>query len=192
MSVDETPRVWVGCLSCYNNGDLVGYWVDAVDAPQDMPAWDAGGSGMAKAHAYLAGRGFIHEELWVFDFENFGGLLKGECSPADAVRLGEAVEAINDDGYPLDAVAAWLSNGGETLGDWADISEAFQDSYYGEYDSGRDYAMELAEGTGVDLSVPVWPFTCIDWDRAWNELRLGDGMWTEPTGTGSVYIFRAV
>ena len=27
-----TPRVWPACLNCYNNGRLVGQWVDCADA----------------------------------------------------------------------------------------------------------------------------------------------------------------
>lgn len=29
---DTTPRVWLGCLSCYANGRLVGDWYDAIEA----------------------------------------------------------------------------------------------------------------------------------------------------------------
>ena len=29
---DETPRVWVSCLHCYNNGHLVGDWFEATEA----------------------------------------------------------------------------------------------------------------------------------------------------------------
>ena len=31
-TTDFTPRVWPGCLSCYNSGRLVGHWVDCVGA----------------------------------------------------------------------------------------------------------------------------------------------------------------
>lgn len=33
-STDTTPRVWVGCLACYNAGRLVGDWHDASDADE--------------------------------------------------------------------------------------------------------------------------------------------------------------
>ena len=29
---DTTPHVWPACLACYNNGRLVGQWVDCTDA----------------------------------------------------------------------------------------------------------------------------------------------------------------
>ena len=36
----DTPRVWVGCVTCVSNGDLNGRWTDAIDAetvfPQDL------------------------------------------------------------------------------------------------------------------------------------------------------------
>ncbi len=31
------PRVWVGCLGCYNAGVLVGAWVDAAEAEDFEP-----------------------------------------------------------------------------------------------------------------------------------------------------------
>lgn len=31
-TTDTTPRVWIGCLACYNTGRLVGDWHDAIGA----------------------------------------------------------------------------------------------------------------------------------------------------------------
>lgn len=31
-TTDTTPRVWIGCLACYNSGRLVGDWHDAIGA----------------------------------------------------------------------------------------------------------------------------------------------------------------
>lgn len=28
----DGAKAWVGCLSCYNNGDLVGEWFEAAEA----------------------------------------------------------------------------------------------------------------------------------------------------------------
>jgi hypothetical protein len=35
----EVPRAWVGCLACYNDGRLVGSWMDGEEAG-DREAWD--------------------------------------------------------------------------------------------------------------------------------------------------------
>ena len=33
-TTDTTPRVWIGCLACYNEGRLVGDWYDAITADE--------------------------------------------------------------------------------------------------------------------------------------------------------------
>jgi hypothetical protein len=30
-STTDTVRAWVGCLGCYNNGNLVGEWIDGTE-----------------------------------------------------------------------------------------------------------------------------------------------------------------
>ena len=36
----------------------------------------------------------------------------------------------------------------------------------------------------------AWPLTCIDWEQAWRELRIGDGYWLEDIGGGDWLVFR--
>lgn len=41
-------------------------------------------------------------------------------------------------------------------------------------DAGREFSMECAEASGIELSPPTssgWPIDCIDWNQAWQELR---------------------
>ena len=33
-TTDTTPRAWIGCLACYNEGRLVGDWYDAINAAE--------------------------------------------------------------------------------------------------------------------------------------------------------------
>lgn len=194
-------RVWVGCLGCYNAGGLVGRWVDAAEAgdyePHEAVNLPAGG-------VPPCGRLEGADERWCFDHEGFGGFLSGECSPAEAQRIAEAMAEAEADGAELAAVGEYLANTGERLTDWADVREGFEESYQGEYDSGEDYAERSFEEMGgfdvygeaggsdrpADLS-SRWPFYCIDWERAWRELRLGDGMWTAES-SGGVYVFRSI
>lgn len=56
--------------------------------------------------------------------------------------------------------------------------EDASDRYFGIYrgtetEVGRELAQELAENSGVDVSGLQWPQRCIDWDAAWQELRMG-------------------
>ena len=50
--------------------------------------------------------------------------------------------------------------------DWEYGETLIRDSYF------RDYAQELAEDCGMIKSDCSWPYTCIDWDQAANELKM--------------------
>ena len=182
----DTPRVWVGCLGCYNAGALVGAWVDGTEAGELEP------------HRYLAAGeppsccALKSDERWCFDHEGFGGLLEGECSPAEAQRIAEAIAAMAEDGTEPAAVAAWLDHTGERLQEWdAPTREGFEEAYQGEYRSEEDFAEELAEELGLIPEDAGWPAYCIDWERAARELFMGDYWSTEAPG-GMVYVFRSV
>lgn len=78
-----TPRVWIGCLACYNAGELVGHWYDAVDAADVLPV-------------DLHGVPTDHEELWVMDHEHIPTIPgRGEMDPYSASLWGRAIEAVS-------------------------------------------------------------------------------------------------
>lgn len=58
--VGGTPSVWIGCLSHFNAGALVGDWFDAIDDLEVTVADVHRGSGRDGSHC---------EGLWVFDHE---------------------------------------------------------------------------------------------------------------------------
>jgi hypothetical protein len=70
--------------------------------------------------------------------------------------------------------------------------EQFEEAFCGEWASLGDYAEELAtelgEVTGTQLA--MWPFTCIDWERAGRELECGGDIWSTEAPSGRVWIFR--
>ena len=125
--LDTAPRVWVGCLACYNNGRLVGEWVDATAAEDYVPC-------------RRSDFGAPHEEWWVMDHEYFDGLLTGECSPMEATRLAGLIDHIEDDGrVPVIAFAEWCSNqhiDSPTEDDYA----AAADKHQGVFESREDWA----------------------------------------------------
>jgi hypothetical protein len=203
---DPGPRVWVGCLGCYNAGALAGGWVDAIDA-ETFDAHSARALAMAGIDAPACGQARA-EEPWCMDHEGFGGLLTGEFSPATAARVGALIADAVAEGYDVEAVAAWFDYTGapvENVDTWADVSDDFAEAFCGEYASGADYAETLAddigafhvygEAIGSDRPTDVsarWPFTCIDWQRAWRELEIGGDNYTADAPGGRVYVFRAV
>lgn len=176
------PQVWVGCLACYNAGNLVGQWIDADEAGDLTPE-------------ELHGRPTSHEELWVFDFQDFHGFLDGECSPMEAQRIAERMTEAEEDGIDLDALGAYLSHVGGTFDEDYDFDD-FRDHFHGEFESVEDYARSFADDIGAFKiegryggdSVDVedrWPFDCIDWSQAARNL----GVWTVTTKDYNVYVF---
>lgn len=63
---------------------------------------------------------------------------------------------------------------------------------YSEERAGADFAQQLAEDSGIWDGRSVWPFSCIDWEDAWNELCMGDGFRLHDIGGGEWLVFRSV
>ena len=164
---------WVGCLSCYNDGALVGEWIDATmadDAAND-PEWQAA---THEHHGRTAE--FVRdrcEEWWVMDHEGFGSL--GECGTASIQASAKLLTELSDDDERAAFVAYCAATGAEFN---ADGLESHRDNYCGKWDSFKDYAQEMAgdyRPFGADSEtarvLESWPYNCIDWDQAARELE---------------------
>ncbi len=161
------PKVWVGCLACYNNGDLRGEWMDAADGPDwKCPVVDENGP---------------HEEFWVMDYEGFGGMLDGECSPTTAAKLAATLDSVPE--FERAAFAAWV---GEGCGD-SDDYLGFADHYRGEWGSFRDYAEDDAALLleGVDETVARY----FDYAAYARDLESDYTVLDAEEGKGKVYVF---
>ncbi|HET9671705.1 MAG TPA: antirestriction protein ArdA, partial [Actinomycetota bacterium] len=142
------------------------------------------GSEILRADPYAAG----HEELWVFDHQGYRGFLSGECSPSEAQTLAEWLDQLDESPYPLDAIAAYRDHIGHEYADRdrEAFLDDFAEAYAGEHDSAADFAENYAEETGALEGAPDrWPFSCIDWSHAADELET----WTADAGGGCVYVF---
>ncbi|MFE4635076.1 antirestriction protein ArdA [Streptomyces sp. NPDC056773] len=169
------PRVWIGCLACYNSGYLTGDWYDAdtgdLVTPED-----------------LHGGPTDHEELWVMDHDEFQGALEGECSPAHAAEIAEALQGLTHD--ELGPFSVWVAEWGDDV-DNAHWVDRFREEYRGFHESEGHYAQEWADDTSQDEDterMTRWPWNSIDWDRAAEELFSG-GLHAEPVSGGGVYVF---
>ncbi|WP_282703728.1 antirestriction protein ArdA [Streptomyces sp. CC219B] len=168
------PRVWIGCLACYNAGRLVGDWYSADTADLVTPA-------------DLHKRETSHEELWVMDHEGFCGALDGECSPSEAAEIAEALSSLTED--EAAPFAAWVEVFGEQS-DRAHWVDQFRDAYRGFYSDEAAYAQEWAEMTSSEEDkerMTRWPFNEIDWSRAADELFSG-GLHAEDA-PGGIWVF---
>lgn len=181
----DVPRVWTGCLGCYNAGRLVGVWTDADQIPTDPETW-AELVENPTGETIKPGIYDTHEELWVFDHEGWGGLLKGECSPADAAARWEVLAQIPEHDRGAFAAYVGLATGTGDLGDYV---SAFEDAYCGEWGSREEYAENLAEDIGAVDPHASWPNVYIDWGRAARDLFLD--YYDVPAPDGGIYVYRA-
>lgn len=115
-------RVWVGCLACYNAGNLRGEWVDALEA--------------ADWACPIAS----HGETWVMDSDGFGSV--GEMSPAAAVELAQWIDEAQRgtlDGVPVVVLLHMRDEYGDDL-------KPLQDNYCGRWDS----LLEMIEANAAE------------------------------------------
>lgn len=199
MSTD-VPRVWVGCLACYNDGSLVGQWYEAAEAgdlTSEKVHLDAGrvGDALGTPDAFRwtpedteAAPLFDpeHEEIWVFDHENFGDLLSGECSPSRAAKLAQHLEEVDE--WQRDAFIAWVGTGShEEDGDGLPSISTFEDRYCGEWKNEEDYAQEFYDSTG-DLPEEHPLCAYIDWERVARDMFMD---YYTANAPGGIYVFRS-
>lgn len=147
-------RVWVGCLAHYNNGDLIGEWVDAADADD----WVCPRANPDDVYINC-------EEYWVMDHEVPG--VSGEMSPSDAGLWADVFSRVEE--YEEDAFVAWLKLEGRDVRS-INVDE-FRGAYAGEHDSDEAFAQDMADEF-VESETRGWPFNCIDWERAARELMM--------------------
>jgi antirestriction protein len=126
MEESNTPRIYVACLSAYNNGHLWGEWID-VDRDSDEITVDIkvmlSRSPMAKFEAC--------EEWAIHTYEGFSGIQIGEYESID--RVVELVQKLKEHG---EAFAAYLDHY-----NLEDINN-FEDRYHGSYESERAFTEE--------------------------------------------------
>lgn len=121
------------------------------------------------------------------DHEGYEGFLNGECSPVEAQRLAEAIDAIDDAGVSVAAVAAWADNRGEKVEEWdRPTREAFEESFDGEWPSEKAFAEERF---GEIYEVPEEIESYIDYEKVARDFFMGDN-WSAENPSGGVFVFR--
>jgi antirestriction protein len=167
-------RAYVADLAAYNSGQLIGQWVDldGLDADDMKAAVQAviDASPFPGAEEYA-----IHD--WDGVPTSFGEWPDWELVAAYVEAATELDEA------DLQAFNIWRDN----VPGYNNELQAFRDEYRGCYDSGAEYAEQLADDLGIPFPAG-WPFSCIDWDSAWREVELGGDCWSE-RGSFGLHVF---
>lgn len=168
VDTDYTPRAWVGCLGCYNEGRLTGAWLELDE-----------GLDLSPVLAAICTRP-NHEELWCFDVENLGS--SEEMSVPEALERAEAMrgllEAAESRGLPVPVALQYVENSNCKPGSWPDVADAFQCSVEDE----ADYVLEYLENSGIEL--PSWLH--VDYRGSFEDLTSG---MTSIRYEGELYLF---
>lgn len=184
-------KVWIGCMACYNGGDLVGFWIDAdeaVDVTEPREAFGAHIRANESGHYPSAHDEEQHEEFWVYDVDDAPHKsLNREMSPMEAGEIAERLAELEDLDLDLEAFGAWIDHTGHEFLK-ADTG-LFEDAYCGVWKDEEDYAYDLAESMGTVPKDHSWPASYIDWDRAARDLFMD--MFTEPASVGGIHVFRS-
>ncbi|MGO1539793.1 MAG: antirestriction protein ArdA [Leucobacter sp.] len=166
-------------FGCYNNGQLVGEWFDAIDADEVTLVDVHRGSGGSREGC---------EELWCFDGDDMP--VHREMSPNEAAEWGRVFDEVDE--HQRAALYAWVASGdyvSEDTGNLPVVSD-FQERYCGHWDSFDDYARQLADDIGLLRDVPEEIATYFDWDSWIRDLSFE--YLTCGAETGGVYVFRAL
>ena len=128
----ETPRIYVADLEAYNNGRLVGEWLDLADYNNADELMDAIQDVLKKSGG---------EEYAIHDVEYVPRSLYSEyMSRNDFEALYEVMETAKRYDLPLEVVEEIVSQYGE----------GGVDEFYGKYNDAEDFAIELVDEMGIE------------------------------------------
>nr|MDZ8061309.1 antirestriction protein ArdA [Nostoc sp. EkiNYC01] len=187
--IDEnTPKIYVACLSAYNCGMLHGLWIDATQEPEDIEddiKWMLSWSPVLDDEPC--------EEWAIHDYENFPGFSLREYESLEYIsKLAQALDEAED----ADAMAAWLNYAKDMIHDpdIEELAEEFDSYYCGHWESERDFVVKSSEIEEIynwsefEKKFQFWSFH-IDWDSVARDLFLEgyDSVKAKPYG---IYVFR--
>jgi antirestriction protein len=141
---DETPKIWVGEWSLYNEGNLTGEWVDLSD-------FEDGSEVMDKIQALLdewtKSTGELREEYAIFDFENFPSELYSEqMGEAEFDKIITAYKLSENLDIPMDVLASLMKE--YDLDDENALEEFVNERYIGYFENNSELGEHLVEMYG--------------------------------------------
>jgi antirestriction protein len=128
----ETPRIYVADLEAYNNGKLVGEWLDLANYDDADELMDAIENVIKKSGG---------EEYAIHDAEYIPSSMYSEyMGRKDFEELYEMMDLAKQNNLPLEVVQDVVSQYGASA----------VDEFVGKYDSQEDFAQELVDDTGIE------------------------------------------
>jgi antirestriction protein len=170
----ESPRIYVASLTDYNEGRLVGAWIDAAQDAGDI---------MEEVEEMLEAAGEGREEWAIHDYDGFCGIKLGEsASFEDVSRLAGLVEKHGE------LFAGVLEHFGADYLD--DAVSAIEENYRGEWKSLGDYAEEFVTECYGDAikDLPSFIKYAIDYDAIGKDMETNGDIFTVEIGR-MVHVF---
>ena len=163
---NTTPAAWIGCLACYNNGELRGKWITAQQAADEMNGDEITYGGQAETRTtHETGTPYTAprcrkcgcDEFDAFDTEH----LPHKMTAAEFYKNAETLAALDDAGdlERITALAGWLS------GDLDTLIAYDQDNYVGQWGTFQDYAEHYAEDTALLGDMAQHLAYYFDWEK---------------------------
>lgn len=158
MSDILTPKVYVACLGCYNEGRLHGKWMDAdeLEGEADYCSLHTRSDG---TYPMTNCKRRHHDEWAIHDYD--GPAAIGEHP--DIPYLITIMRCIEEHG---EAFRVWFNLDPHNKSHHDDLSEAFEEAYAGHWDSKEKFAEEFAESMGYidpNSKNPLWRYIDFEW-----------------------------
>lgn len=160
---NTTPAAWIGCLACYNNGHMLGTWITAQQAADEMNADEITYGNQASHTTYSATpsptcRKCGGDEFDVFDTEH----LPHKMTAAEFYKNAETLAALDDAGdlERITALAGFL--GMEKLDELITYDE---NNYVGQWNTFQEFAEQYADDTALLGDMPENLSYYFDWEK---------------------------
>jgi len=137
IKIDEdSPQIYIACLSAYNNGFLHGSWIDASEGIEHVRE-------CIKEILKSSPVAEECEEWAIHDYQGFGNYKVNEYH--DLEELCEVAELLKEcDKFPAEVVSCLIDDYGIE-----GAKEKMEYDYIGEFDSSSDLAYHCIEETGL-------------------------------------------
>ena len=164
-ALDE-PAIWIGCLSCYNNGRLNGKWITAEQAAEPEAAETLNGlASVETVGEYTASRcrKCFGDEFDVMDHQ----LIPKSCADVkEFYDNAEQLAELHNTGE-LETITLLASNlSMETLDQ---LIEYHSQNYQGEYNTMKDFAEHLIDNFVIEIPASL-PAHWVDIDAIARDL----------------------
>jgi antirestriction protein len=185
---ENTPKIYVACLSAYNSGELHGLWIDATQDPEDIADdinWMLSWSPVRDIEPC--------EEWAIHDYEYFHNFSLGENESLEYVsKLAQALDNAED----AAAMAAWLDYAKDPINDpdIEQLTEEFSSYYCGHWETETDFVLksheieEIYNWSEFEKQFKFWS-QHIDWDSVARELFI-EGYDSVKASSNGIYVFR--